>query len=880
MSKIKALFGMFYWVIVMRFALTTLFCLWASCTLIAADAPAQETLPEQTTPSEKEIPALSAKDQPLSVKDQQGVDFFENKIRPVLIEHCYECHSAKSEEVGGGLLLDTRQGMRAGGESGPALTPGNPKESLLISSMEYRDLEMPPSEKLPDDVLNRFLAWVRMGAPDPRKGMSKPKVVDEKKPVDLWSIKPIQLTKPPEVNDGEATPIDRFVIARLKAEQLEQVQTAKPNQLLRRLYFDMIGLPPSPEEIAAFEADHSEDAYRRVVDRLLKSPQFGERWGRHWFDVARYAESAGNSRDVLMPHAWRYRDYVIDALNQDVPYDRFIREQIAGDLLEADDAAERQRLQIATGFLAVGSKSLNGGNTLLDMVDDQIDVVSKAVLGLTVSCARCHDHKFDPIPTADYYAMAGIFRSTETLYGGGTNRPKNAAAKRKVYLQLISSNEEIDPKEQAELEASLTEANQQVARLDKRAAAQIKRLPKDWAAQKKALLRANKADGKKQASQARNARLLKQIEVYEKTQKQLAKAKQNLAELSKNARSVEFAIGVRDAKKIADFPIQVRGDRTKAGPIAPRGFLSCVETQDAIQIEGAKQSGRLELAQWLTQTDHPLTARVAVNRIWQHLFGEGLVATVDNFGVNGEPPSHPKLLDFLAHQFVHQHKWSQKQLIREIVLTKSYRLSTDHHDQAIEKDPGNRLLWRHSRRRLEAEPIRDAMLTAAGELDLKRPTASLVTKIGEGEVGRNIDTSHLEKPFPHRSVYLPIIRTLLPDFLRKFDLPEPSNPQGVRDSSNVPAQALFFMNSQFALDRAEAFSKRICNSTSDRDGRIELAFRIALGRGASDAELESARDFLESVLDDSTQESKPSEQDAWMLFCQSLFGASEFRYID
>lgn len=372
-------------------------------------------------------PALRADD----ALDPKDVAFFEKKIRPVLVKHCYECHSADSDDVSAGLYVDSREGLLTGGEMGAAVVPGNVNKSLLIQAIEYRDIEMPPDGKLPDDVIRDFRRWVRMGAPDPRTGTMpvQASAADDASPAaDLWSLEPVGDPEPPVLDsDWPASTVDQFVHARHVERGLTPVADAESLVLLRRLCFDLTGLPPNAEQIAAIQADASPEAFSTLIDELLASPAYGERWGRHWLDVVRYGESAGSSRDVLMPHAWRYRNYVIDAFNSDVPYDRFIAEQIAGDLLPAESPEDAKRMLVATGLLAIGSKSLNGGNVPLDLIDDQIDVIGKSMLGLTISCARCHDHKFDPIPTADYYALAGIFKSTETLYGGGIRRPKDDA---------------------------------------------------------------------------------------------------------------------------------------------------------------------------------------------------------------------------------------------------------------------------------------------------------------------------------------------------------------------------------------------------------------------------------------------------------------------
>ena len=420
--------------------------------------------------------------------ERAGLELFEKKIRPALIEHCYECHAVDSDDIGGDLLVDSRAALLEGGETGPAIVAGKPRDSILMRAIDYSDLEMPPDEKLPDSVIADFRRWIALGAPDPRVDSTsvdaKQKALDEPKqaPVDLWSLQPVAKVPLPPVDDQRwpLSDVDRFVLARLEQQGLQPSDDADPITLVRRIYFDLVGLPPSPAQVAAFVADPSQRHLEEVVDRLLASAEFGERWGRHWLDVARYGESAGSSRDVLMLYAWRYRDYVIDAFNADMPFDRFITEQIAGDLLPAETEEDRFRQTVATGLLAIGSKSLNGGNLKYDVIDDQIDVVSKAVLGLTVACARCHDHKFDPIPTKDYYSLAGIFLSTDTLYGGGTKRPKTAAEKRNLYLTL---SEDLDPevvKQRDDVAKKVAQLEKQINSSKKRVTTLQSGIPKEF----------------------------------------------------------------------------------------------------------------------------------------------------------------------------------------------------------------------------------------------------------------------------------------------------------------------------------------------------------------------------------------------------------------
>jgi len=827
---------------------------------------------------------------PQTAGAQENVEFFEKRIRPVLVKHCYECHSAESDEIGGNLLLDTREGTLTGGDSGPAVVPEKAGESLLIEAIEYKSFEMPPDGMLPGEVIADFKRWIELGAPDPRKGKAEPTKNesasngDEQEP--LWSLAPIADADPPAVQDAAwpRTEIDRFILARLEQEGLQPAPDAEPITLLRRLTFDLTGLPPTIEQIERFQAEPSAETFGEIVDELLDSPRFGQRWGRHWLDTVRYAESAGSSRDVLMTTAWKYRDYVIDAYNDDLPYTQFITEQIAGDLLPADDADERARLQIATGLLAIGQKSLNGGNIPLDVAGDQIDVVGKAVLGLTISCARCHDHKFDPIPTRDYYSLAGIFLSTDTRYGGGIKRPKGDAALAQAYLPLGDPE---NVRERNKLTQQLAKLNKEKQSAAKKMESLAKKLPDDWREQKEALadLEATTKEDEEGIGKEQQ-QLLDRIAQYETARESVDQLDKDIAaarEKRKALPPLELAVGVQDANKVSDTRVRIRGERNKQGDNAPRGFLSClaIDTEAALEKAGVgeiddSQSGRRQLAAWLTAADNPLTPRVAVNRIWLHLFGRGIVETVDNFGHSGTEPSHPELLDFLANQFV-QDGWSTKQLIRRIVLSRSYQMSSDFDPKAFELDPENRLVWRASRRRLEAEAIRDAMLAASGQLKTERPPfGSAVAQIGEGEVGRNLNTKPLEKPFPYRSVYLPIIRGIIPESLGLFDFPDPSNPASVRVASNVPAQSLYFMNSPLVIEQSRHAAGRVVEASGKPSERIAFAYKLILGRKPSAEEREQVAAFL----NESTDGGEAANVEAWSLVCQALFATAEFRYLD
>ena len=761
-----------------------------------------------------------------AVQAQSGNDadlkFFESKIRPVLSTHCFKCHSTQAEKLKANLLLDSREGMLKGGDQGPAVVAGQPEKSRLVEAIRYSnaDLQMPPKSKLPESVVADFVAWIKKGAPWPKEagpkaapasaegasatagksgGYQKPDY--DKLRREHWAWQPIRRAL--------GADLDAFVTASLEAKGLRPVAPADRAMLLRRVTFDLVGLPPTPQEIAAFEGDRATDAFEKVVDRLLASKQFGERWGRHWLDVARYADSCGSTRNFPYPHAWRYRDYVIASFNADKPFDRFVREQIAGDLLPAATAAERDEQRIATGFLVLGTRDLNERvqeQYLMDAVDDQIDAMGRAVLGMTVSCARCHDHKFDPIPTADYYALAGILKSTTSL-PGLANRGAGGKA---GYLR------------------------------------------------DDLLVALGTADAPKPAEPARGER-------------PRAKKGKKAEEPASPPPPVgaALAMGVRDGK-VVEARILARGEVDQPGAAVPRGVLGLVKVAKAPGFDGTS-SGRRSLAEWLTSAENPLTARVFANRVWQHLFGEGIVPTVDNFGVTGEPPSHPELLDHLAHRFM-EGGWSVKALIRSIVLSRAYQRGSDPEPANVAVDPDNRLLWRMAPRRLEAEALRDAILAVSGKLELKPPTGSPVAHLqSTREIGRGQSAGAQDIGNAYRTVYQAVVRDYVHDFMMAFDFADPGNITGRREVTTVATQALFLMNSSFVVAQSRAAAERLLGEThADDAARVEAAYLRMYARRPTTEERSRALKFLEGA---------PRPQ-AWAGFCQALMASAEFRYLN
>jgi hypothetical protein len=782
----------------------------------------------------------------LSVHVQaQDFAFFESKIRPVLAEHCYECHSVESGKSKGSLMLDTKQAIRAGGDAGPAVVPGDAAKSLLLSAIKHTDpdLEMPPKKpQLSKAVIADIETWIKSGAPDPRESAVK---VAERPPVDLGAGRKFWSYKKPVKTTGS---VDAFIEAKLKENRLTPSPEAEPVVLLRRLYFDLIGLPPTPKEVKAFSMEKLE----ATVDELLKSPRFGERWGRHWLDVARFAESNGRESNLTFPHAWRYRDYVIDAVNADVPFDRFITEQIAGDLLPAKDDTERARLLIATGFLAFGAKGLNEmskAQFVADLADEQLDTVTRAVMASSVACARCHDHKTEPFSMEDYYALAGIFKSTETFYGTWIDS-ENGNGSHLIRLPELPA--QLIPNRPLTSER-VKQLKEQRAQLDAEEKAQT-----EYAI--KAKLEGRDISGEYYKMLSTAIRILW-------TRGGVDGA---LETVDEKGRALPLCMGVQDGKT-QDSKLYERGEIAHPTKAVPRGFPRVIEVGGKMPKE---QSGRLELAQWLTSREHPLTARVMANRVWRHLFGAGIVRTVDNFGFSGERPSHPELLDHLAIRFIDS-GWSVKALIREIVLSKTYRQASTHRADVFDQDPDNRLLWRANKRRLDAEVIRDSMLAVAGVLDPSRRPGSLVAEL-DGQsvslIGYNTKLPPDLDGSKRRSIYLPVLRDNLPDVLEQFDVANPNLVTGDRDVTNVPLQALYLMNGPFVQEHAAALAQRVTKEKPTQPERIRRAFALCFNRTPDAKEQQLAESFFQTAAGGETK--------LLAAYCHALLSSAEFRFED
>lgn len=790
--------------------------------------------------------------------------FFESKIRPVLVSKCYDCHSAEAEKVKGGLALDTREGLRNGGDTGHGVIPGDLESSLLIKAIRYADsnLQMPPKKqggKLSPEVIADFEKWVKMGAPDPRegKGLAK-KAWDPEKGKDHWAFQLPQKAPAPAVQDTAwvRNDIDRFIKADLDKKGLIPVGDADKTTLLRRVYLDLIGLPPSPEELAAFLKDIDPKAFEKVVDKLLASPQFGERWGRHWLDVARYAESSGKDVNIVYPHAWRYRDWVIQAFNADKPYNEFLKEQLAGDLMPAKNDTDKAQKIIATGYLAIGPKGHNTRDFRqfqLDVADEQIDAVSQGMLGMTVACARCHDHKFDPVPQSDYYAMAGIFMSTETRFG----TPRFVQNNQFTPLIPLPAKADVAPS------PSLP-------------AVQASALQRQLVTSKKEL------DDVRAESRANNDRAMFANPKFIRSISQVGILEKLFERYSTNGTpTVALAMGVQDKTTPRDIALLARGEMDKPQDVVPRGFVQVLNTTKKEQPKISKGSGRLELAEWIASPENPLTARVMANRVWLNLFGQGIVASPDNFGTTGQKPVNQALLDYLAISFV-ENGWSVKQLAKQIVMSHTYQLSSEYSSSNYSVDPDNNYHWRMSKRRMDAEVIRDSMLATAGILDLKPLQGSLVAA-SEGPTQQLLRFGTLQRDINSRSVYLPIVRDQLPEALSVFDFAEPSLVTGSRDSTTVPSQALYLMNSASVEKIAEAMAKRLYETGANGNELGQKAFELAYSRRASDKEIAAMGKFFEQFYTSEAKNFANRDAMRWAAltaFCQALLSSAEFRIVN
>jgi hypothetical protein len=784
---------------------------------------------------------------PAAEPSAADAEFFEKQVRPVLVEHCHKCHGSSKQWAG--LRLDSRDAILKGGDNGPAVTPGMPEESLLIKAVRHTDenLKMPENGKLSDGQIAAFVRWVERGTIYPAGTLAATRVRD----TNHWAFQTPAARSLPPVKDvaWPQSPIDHFLLEKLEAAQLVPAPPADKRTLIRRVTFDLTGLPPAQAEIADFLDDERPDAFAKVVDRLLESLAYGERWGRHWLDVARYADSNGLDENIAHGNAWRYRDYVVTSINQDKPFDRFLVEQLAGDLLPFDGEAQQHAQLIATGLLSIGPKVLaevDQPKMRMDIVDEQIDAVGRVFLGLTLGCARCHDHKFDPISTADYYGLAGIFKSTLTMDS---------------YTKVAKWHEHLLPS---------AEATALQAAFDAEVAAK-KQAIADFVA---------KADKLAREGLAADAPVPEKLETLypEATKAELAKLREQLATLEKGGPNLPATMGVTE-DQIVDVAIHLRGDPQKLGEVVPRHTPSAITGPLAPEFS-PKTSGRQQLAQWLVDPQHPLTARVFVNRVWRWRFGRGLVRTTDNFGLLGEAPSHPELLDWLAQRFIAD-GWSLKSLHRLMLNSSAYQQASIPQPLTAERDPENRLLGWFSIRRLGAEETRDALLAVSGQLEPTLGGPVLKVK-NRGYLFDHTSIDLTDYTSSRRSLYLPVIRNHVFDFFQLLDFPDPALPTGDRATSTVAPQALLMMNSDFVMQSADRLAERVLAEPGTKSQRLALLMQTVYGREATGTELESHEQFLariEQALAATEPNVAQRSRHSWAALCHTLLAANEFLYV-
>lgn len=927
-------------------------------------------------------------------------EFFERRVRPLLLEHCIECHGPDKHK--GGLRLDHREGWQKGGDSGSALVPGDTSHSLILKAVSYadRDLKMPPKQKLEAADVEVLTLWIAQGAHDPRTlaNAGKAKAGPEAAARTHWAFQPMKASPAPVVKDvtWPRNDIDRFILAKLEQERLQPAPDASSEVFQRRLSYDLTGLPAT-----AFGST------RLDVASLLATHAFAERWAQHWLDAARFAESSGGGRTLPFKDAWRYRDYVIEAMRDDMPLNQFITEQIAGDLLPYDTAAQRRRQLIATGLLVLGPTNYeeqDKGLLRMDIVDEQLDVIGKSLLGMSISCARCHDHKFDPIPARDYYALAGILRSTKII----RDPKENVAHWIDAPLPLDGEQEAAMQQHEARvasIEKEIANAKKELKKLTP------KREPKDgksrpvelgelpgivvddtqarkvgeWTPSIKyptyigegylhdgnlgkgektltfmpKITKAGRydvrlayistvgradnapvhilhADGEEDITvdqstlppldgrfislgqfrfeaggqgyvmisnegtkghvtadavvfvpveeladlETKEAKNSSQDPLLAAAEKRVKTLDAELKKLQKEGPQRPETMAVAEHEDLGDSPIHIRGSIRNLGEVVPRGFIRAAYHGESPAIP-KDQSGRVQLAQWITSQQNTLTARVLANRVWMHLFGEGIVRSVDNFGVTGEKPSHPELLDHLALKLINS-GWSLKKLTTYIVQSRTYRMSSAVRPEGVTHDPDNRWFWRQNRKRMDAAQLRDTMLVTAGTLD----TTFMGPNISNAKAvdGNDGGAGKLEYDFvftdSRRSLYTPAFRNKRLELFEAFDFGNINQPIGKRNTSTVAPQALYLMNHDFVITQSREAAQRLLRDTALKDdtARLAHAYQLALGRRPTDRESRLALDFVAASESEANTAAKAEEN--WSLLFQSLFASVDFRHVE
>ncbi|MEC8336769.1 MAG: PSD1 and planctomycete cytochrome C domain-containing protein [Planctomycetota bacterium] len=795
------------------------------------------------------VPLDSVINSRVAVAETQDPELqFERHVRPLLLKHCSACHGAEMQE--GELRVDSREALLRGGSRGPAIEPGDSAASLLMGVVRHTitDLAMPPeSEPLTASAIAELAEWIDRGAAWPAAlplGETPPSANIAHIRQTHWAFAPVAGNEESTLKDHSAAVelVDRRIAVKLAAANLTPSGPASREQLIRRATFDLTGLPPSPAEIDAFLADDTQDAYPRLIERLLASPAYGERWGRHWLDLVRYADTAGDASDYPVPEAFQYRNYVIDCFNQDLPYDQFVREQLAGDLLESENDDERWQKIIATGYLAIARRiGVSPHAKKHVMLEDVIDNMGKTFLGLSLGCARCHDHKFDPVPTSDYYALYGIFDSSIFPHAGAEHKQR-----RENFVHRLPPDE---------LEALLRPHREKLEPV---------------------LAEINKRRDRRKVIRERP----EHKEEFKRLNREIMKLWGKYTEIARSFPDVAMAYAISEGSP-HDAQVQRQGDPGIKRETVRRGFLQVLGGQTLPQDH--PQSGRLELASWVSDPTNPLTARVMVNRIWHHHFGRGLVSSTSDFGLRGNLPTHPELLDDLARYFV-THNWSVKAMHRLVMQTDAYQRSSESLAANELSDPDNHLLHRSNRRRLSAEEFRDAVLVIGGQLD-REPAGP--------------------HPFPHkrtfhyrqhepfqetyttnkRSVYLLQSRLRKIPFIDLFDGPDGNLPFPERRATTTPLQSLYLMNAPFMHEQSQMVAERIMRETETEQAGIDWAYRMLFGRHADVEELKAGAQFFQQAVDSiavsgQTESQADPKREAWAACVRSMFASNSFLYID
>jgi hypothetical protein len=817
----------------------------------------------------------------VSAAEPAAGDFFASQVRPILEAHCFKCHGDEPAKLKGGLWLRSRAGVLRGGELGKVVDLESPASSLLLKAIGYEDdhLQMPPRGKLPAEQIAILTRWVERGVPwageevePPAELLAAPEPRSDGR--DWWAYQPIRRPPVPQVRDESwvHNPIDAFVLAKLEAAGLKPAPPADRVALIRRVYFDLIGLPPTPAEVEAFVNDTSPNAYEKLIDRLLLSPHYGERWGRHWLDLVRYAETNGYERDGAKPHVWRYRDYVVQSFNEDKPYDQFIREQIAGDDLTplTDEGI------IATGYYRLGiwdDEPADAEQSRFDELDDILATTSQVFLGMTINCARCHDHKVDPILQKDYYRLLAFFRDVRG-YGEGPAKALGRAASAEHTLTDL---------------AALRRSPQDKQRLQELAAERRAALEQKVAFEDTVIKRMGAEDQRASENARTRPKVVEKLDAFF-----TGSEKHQYTALTEKIAQLEAALDVpRDmALSVNNAPRQpepthvlIRGNPHAPGPVVEPGFptvLGFDDPQIPAPSESARSSGRRRvLADWIASPENPLTARVMVNRVWHYHFGRGLVRSTSEFGGLGDKPTHPQLLDWLATRFVEGGR-RLKAMHKLIMMSSTYRMSSADDQAALAKDPGNDLLWRFDMRRLSAEEVRDSVLAVNGSLNRQLGGPSIYTEVPAAVLATASMPQHAWGESPpeqrtRRSIYIFIKRSLIEPVLGTFDLADTDSSCPVRFATTVPTQALTMLNSEFFNKQAEIFAQRLVKEAGDRPAdQVRLALQLALSREPRAAEIERGV----ALLRDWQEHDGLAPEKALEYLCLMVLNLNEFVYLD